>query len=94
MTVTVRDARTGKPPMQPVTLVVREGIYADSETVDLGGRVTKGPLAAAWERPGTYHVTVHSEGYRTWTRQNVVARETKCNLAGARLDATLEPGVQ
>ncbi|CAN5274471.1 hypothetical protein BH24GEM2_BH24GEM2_12310 [soil metagenome] len=84
--VTVEDARTGRRlEGVPVTLVVREGVYADSMRGDLG------IVSAASERPGTYHVTVRAPGYRTWTAEGVKATQGRCELIPARLRARLEP---
>lgn len=98
--VTVRDARTGEPPRQPVTLVVSDlpeawATFADSATVDFAERNTSnGVLAVAVHRPGTYLVKVRAKGYRPWLRDRVEARDTACFPAGARLQATLEPATQ
>lgn len=99
VTVTVRDARTGEPPRQPVTLVVSDGpehriTYIDSVTIDFGERNTSnGVLTVGVHRPGMYLVKVRAKGYRPWLRDPVAVPDTACMAAGAGLQATLEPAI-
>lgn len=84
--VTVEDARSRRRLVGvPVTLVVREGAYADTMRGDLG------IVYAASERPGTYHIMVSAPGYQTWTTHGVKVTQGRCGLEPTRLRARLKP---
>lgn len=89
--VHVRDASTGAPAALGATLVVRDGVYADSATGTYSGPVEPFAtlLEAAQDRPGTYDVSVRKAAYQTWTRQGVRVEESSCEVQPARFDVNL-----
>ena len=51
----------------------RSGTFTDSTTTMLDDPVTGyNAFYLAWSRAGTYDVTIHMNGYKEWTRSNVV----------------------
>lgn len=48
-------------------------------------------LIGAWERPGTYTVTVDKPGYERWVREQVEVEAGECHVVPVRLEAVLSP---
>ena len=46
-------------------------------------------MALAYERPGTYAVTVHATGYQDWSKSGVVVGHDECHVITAQLTARL-----
>ena len=92
--VEVTDARTGALLAAGSTLVVRGTAGADSVTYP-DHVVTERTIQLAEGRilPGTYSVEVRRQGYATWTRSNVMVRDTgDCgHVETVHLSAELEP---
>jgi hypothetical protein len=65
---------------------VRDGEYSDA-LVSLG----PGLLAGAYDRPGTYTVTVQKEGFSPWTASGVTASMSSCSVNTVELTARLSP---
>ena len=86
--VEVTSAATGGPLGDGSVMTLRDGSY--SETVDL---VSGNALLGAWERPGTYDVSVARAGFDTWTRNGVVVEESDdgCHVVQVVLQAALQP---
>jgi len=91
--IEVRDSRTGAPAACGATAEIREGDYL--ETLDAASRCTVIPdttaLFGAWERAGTYKVTVHKAGYQEWVKDDVVVVADQCHVQTMTLQANLEP---
>jgi hypothetical protein len=81
------DASTGASVTGMTTLRVRTGMESDSARVQLGDGVTT--VAAAYERAGTYTVTVQHPLYRDWTQTGVVVNRDECHVIPVRLRAEL-----
>jgi hypothetical protein len=67
-----------------------DGAYRDSSAmvfVEQGTGTTR--LALAYERRGTYTVTVHANGYQDWTKSGIVVTGDQCHVTGALLTAKL-----
>jgi|GEM_PF-4899112 len=73
--VEVRDARTGAPAAYDATVVVRDGSYADTvrgrDQIIPEHKGQDAVVRAAFQRTGTFHVTVLHPEYRTWQREDV-----------------------
>ncbi len=76
------NARTGAPVGNDAVLTVHDGSYTESAPVVVG---------AAWDRPGTYSVSVRTHGYQEWTRNNIRVRQRGCQVKTIVLRARLEP---
>lgn len=87
ITVEITDSATGLAAAEGATLTIREGEYVESWTDSFGGLT----LAGAWERAGTYDVTVAKDGYHTWIRTGVVVDADECHVHSVALGAALVP---
>lgn len=79
ISVTVVDAATAQP-IDEYRGIVGDGSYSDS--IRFGG--------AAYERAGTYAVTIEADGYATWNRTGVVVTDGACHVNGVVLRAEME----
>ena len=86
--VEVTSAATGNALGGGSVMTLRDGSYV--ETVDL---VSGNALLGAWERPGTYEVSITRAGFRTWTRSGVrvVEEDDGCHVVQVVLQAALQP---
>lgn len=92
VTVEVRDAMTAAPAACAATGEVREGDYVDP-LGDFGSCATYPELAylsGAYERAGTYRVSISKPGYKEWVRDGVVVTADACHVRTAFLSANLE----
>jgi hypothetical protein len=69
---------------------------ADGRAVDEGGEVAElepffDQLIGAWERAGTYTVTIDKPGFQTWVLDDVEVEEGECHVVPVRLEAVLSP---
>ena len=93
--VTIRDGTTGEPVADRALGQVEDHRHAEP-LEPYGYEGTPSVLAsraAAFERPGTYEVTVFASGYEPWVRSGVVVDETRdgCHVLTVELEAALEP---
>ena len=91
----VREQGTGFPAAHDARGVVRDGSYQDSLRV-VGWEGTPAPatelrLAAAFDRPGTYDITLEKPGYQTWLRAGVEVGSGRCGTEQVQLAAILVP---
>lgn len=88
--VTVVDSLTGKAEsFTGLWLRARDGSYVDSTTMAFPDAMGQMRMAAAYERKGTYAVTVHADGYRDWSKLNVVVTADRCHVIPVQLTARL-----
>jgi hypothetical protein len=79
LNVVVRDSATGGLPAVETRVIARDGEYAD--TAGVGAPSPSGSaFSLAPERPGSFLVTVESQGYRDWSKPGVVVTRSsgKC----------------
>ncbi len=89
--VAIRDARDGAPLAAGARGAVREGSYTDSLRPAVGtGEGVLLSRAAAFERPGTYVVTVAHPGYAAWERRGVRVLQGDCHVETVHLVADLD----
>jgi hypothetical protein len=69
----------------------RSGTFTDSTTTMLDDPVTGyNAFYLAWSRAGTYDVTIHMNGYKEWTRSNVVVlQQNACFVSTTSMLARL-----
>lgn len=68
----------------------REGTYVDSTTFMLTNPSTGAVTTAlAYERKGTYVVTVKANGYQEWTKSGVTVTSDVCHVIPVQLTAKL-----
>lgn len=86
VSVDVRDSVSGSPAGRGALIVARDGAYADTvvfTSVD-------GPYGLAYERAGSYTVTVQQQGYRVWSESGVDVSKDICHVQPVRLKARLQ----
>jgi hypothetical protein len=90
LAIEVREAGSALQLRREVTITVAASGF--QESVTLTETSPTGPWSAAYERPGTYTVTVRRPGYREWVRSAVVVeRENRCHVRTTSVTAELEP---
>lgn len=92
--VTIRDAATGEPVAGQAIGQVEDHRYVDSLRA-YGYEGTPSVLAsraAAFERSGTYEVTVFAADYQPWILQDVEVLESpdSCHVVTVELEANLQ----
>ena len=92
LVISVLDSATREPLGPGTLIVVRDGAYADTARAFLphgvGGEAQR--FAFAFERRGTYDVTVERSGYRTWRRNGVRVSGDECHVRTVELTALLQ----
>lgn len=72
-----------------VTIRAIEGAYADSVVMPMYPDQFNGPVALAYERRGTYTVSVSASGYATWSKTGVVVDGDQCHVSTVSVTARL-----
>jgi hypothetical protein len=93
--VRVRDVRTAAPPTVPVTVVVRDGSFADSATTVMDARALNPEhIGVGPARAGRYTVRVRAPGFQPWSgRAHAQRQRGPCgnDFHSGSLDAWLVP---
>jgi hypothetical protein len=87
LVVTVRDSVVGAAVYQNVRVVARNGVYADTATESL---LQSGIYSLAYERAGTYTVSVEHPSYAVWQRSGVTVTADQCHVETVALLARLQ----
>lgn len=90
LSVTVVDSLQGAAVFTDLVVKARDGEYVDSvfhETYPTAAN--SWPVALAYERAGTYQVTVTADGYVPWVRPAVVVERDACHVVTVPLTARL-----
>ena len=88
--VALADSLTGDQNFTDVSVVARDGAYADSiAQPTYPAPVYGGPIPLAYERKGTYTVTVRAAGYAPWVKTGVVVNGDQCHVVTVPLTARL-----
>jgi hypothetical protein len=82
--VQVRDSVTGSSTGIGAIVVATDGAFVDT------GSSVSGIYALAYERPGTYTVTVEQAGYLKWTNSGVVVTRGECHVSTVNIIARLQ----
>lgn len=91
--VDVRDSVTGLPATDGALGIARDGPYVDTlETLPTAGPLPSPTMLGAWERRGTYDVTITKANYLTWSATGVHVTGDACHVTTLTLDANLQPG--
>jgi hypothetical protein len=90
--VDVRDSVTGLPATDGALGIARDGAYVDTlETLPTAGPLPSPTMLGAWERQGTYDVTISKANYLTWSAAGVRVSGDACHVTTVKLDANLQP---
>ena len=88
ISVSPLDAKTGEPVSVVGAVTAREGNYSETAKAM---RQPSPIYYAAYERPGTYTVTVNVPGYQEWQLTGVRVTRDACHVATVPLAARLTP---
>ncbi len=93
ISVSVRDARTGKAPVAAVTITLRDGKFVERERVQMrDGPADSLLVGAARGRDGVYDVEVTAPGYKPWYLKRVRPIVSDCDdVLGRTFPAWLIP---
>ncbi|PKP19181.1 MAG: hypothetical protein CVU07_00430 [Bacteroidetes bacterium HGW-Bacteroidetes-23] len=89
LNVTVKDAVTDEVLSTGVMVIAQDGTY--TETLEQLPNNEIPVFIGAWERVGTYVVTVSKEGYQTFTSQPIVVTADVCHVIPELLTVELQP---
>ncbi len=88
LNVTVRDAQSNNYLGQGITVVATDGAY--SETLAYMDGIIPS-FAGAWERKGTYVLTVSSPGYITFVSDAITVTADECHVIPQQVEINLQP---
>ena len=86
--VSVQDSASGASAGRGARIIAKDGAFADTARATTA---YDGPYGLAFERSGTYTVTVEQQGYRTWSRSGVLVSHDQCHVRTAAVTARLQP---
>ncbi|MBC8883607.1 carboxypeptidase regulatory-like domain-containing protein [Flavobacterium piscinae] len=89
LNITVKDAVTGDFLSSGVTVIAQDGSY--TETLEQFPNEEVPVFIGAWERAGTYIVTVSKEGYQTFTTEPIVVTADICHVIPQQVTVELLP---
>ena len=90
LSITVKDAVTNEILSTGVTVIAQHGEY--TETLEaFTGNDESTVFIGAWERQGTYIVTVSKEGYLTFTSSPIQVTADECHVIPQLLNVALQP---
>jgi hypothetical protein len=72
-----------------VTIRAIDGAYADSIVMPTYPDQFNGPVPLAYERKGTYTVSVSASGFATWTKSGIVVTGDQCHVSTVPVTAKL-----
>lgn len=89
LNITVKDAVTDEFLSSGVTVIAQDGSY--TETLEDFPNDETSLFIGAWERVGTYVVTVSKEGYQTFTTEPIVVTADVCHVIPQIITVQLQP---
>jgi hypothetical protein len=91
VSVTVTDGVSGQP-LSGVTgeLVGTDG-YTETAGPSPGGQASSNTLAFAYERAGTYSLTLRRDGYLDWRLSDITVTRDPCHVQTVSLQAAMVP---
>lgn len=88
LNIVVRDATTNALLSEGVTVLAQDGTYL--ETLQLMPFDSQEVFVGAWERPGTYVITVSKEGYGTFTSDPILVTSDICHVIPVQMTVHLQ----
>ena len=90
LNITVKDAVSNENLSTGVTVIAQHGEY--TETLEaFTGNDQSTVFIGAWERQGTYIVTVSKQGYQTFTSSPIQVSADECHVIPQLLNVALQP---
>ena len=86
--MSVQDSASGTTAGRGARIIAKDGAFADTARATAS---YDGPYALAYERSGTYIVTIEQQGYRTWSRSGVSVSHDQCHVRTVAVTARLQP---
>lgn len=88
LNITLIDATTELIVSENVEVIATDGDY--TETLELVGGVTP-VFVGAWERPGTYVLSVSAQGYVPHTSDEITTTADECHVIPVFMEVMLQP---
>jgi hypothetical protein len=89
LNITVKDALTQDILSLGVTVIIQDGLYNETLEEFIGEDFSF--FMGAWEREGTYTVTISKEGYQTFTSEPIVVNADVCHVIPQQVTVELQP---
>lgn len=89
LNVIVRDAATAEVLSDGVSITAQDGDY--SEVLELVDGSAPATFTGAWERAGTYVLTVQKSGYATFISNGIAVTANQCHVNGQLVNVELTP---
>jgi hypothetical protein len=89
LNITIKDAITLETLYLDVTILAQDDNY--SETLEPFTGDDFAVFNGAWERSGTYIVTVSKDGYQTFTSEPIVVGQDFCHVIPVQMEVLLQP---
>ena len=89
LNIVVKDATTMAVLHEGVTVVAQDDVYMETLEKFVGADFAN--FAGAWERSGTYIVTVSKDGYQTFVSEPIVVGQDVCHVIPAQMEVLLQP---
>lgn len=90
LNITVKDAVTSEVLSTGVTVIAQDGDYTETLEAFTGDNETT-IFIGAWERVGTYTVTVSKVGYQTYTSELIIVTADVCHVIPQLITVNLQP---
>lgn len=89
--VELKDKATGATTgFTNVVVIARDGAYSDSASFPAYPPQFQTAVSLAYERAGTYALTVRADGYQPWERSGIVVTADRCHVITQTFTALLE----
>jgi hypothetical protein len=89
LNVVVKDAETNEFLLLNTTVIAQDGDY--TETLEGFSMFEEVVFLGAWERMGTYVITVSKEGYQTFVSEEIQVTRDECHVIRQNITVNLEP---
>uniref|UniRef100_UPI00404B14F5 hypothetical protein n=1 Tax=Flavobacterium sp. TaxID=239 RepID=UPI00404B14F5 len=89
ISVTVKNAVTSETLSVGVTVLLQDDLYSETIQEFIGEDFSV--FSGAWERTGTYIVTVSKEGYQTFVSEPVTVNQDVCHVIPVQMAVLLQP---
>jgi hypothetical protein len=89
--IRIVDAHTNLPAAAGATVTITDGDYVEVEVVSADPAENDRVIGAAYERPGTYQITVAKAGYLMATLSGVVVTDGDCHVRTRFVTVAIAP---
>ncbi len=89
LNIVVKDAETLATLHNGVTVLAQDDLYLETLEAFVGEDFAV--FNGAWERSGTYIMTVSKEGYQTFVSEPLVVEQDICHVIPVQMEVLLQP---